>query len=261
VATLGFEIEPNQFVDHDFSVTFILSSGPNVVGTINKTINGLAGARLVALRALDSYQTFDSVAIFSTDNAWSMAQFRYALPPEGAWSISDDLTPQSVCMSVPVAIKVHPTIQMDTDVDYLEYNCANPLTNSKVAFAFDWTIKSNVPWWKRIEASPLGLGTYDEQTHTWRTAPGSGYVFDSLAIGPDGFPDGTEEVFLEDTVAADRIKLSLDGAAVSNPFWSGVIGNASLHEDVERVGYEVNFNFCDTAGWYGGYVWLCAFQN
>jgi len=181
----------------------------------------------------------------------------------GSTGISEDLTPQEADETLPVAIKVHPTIQMDTSVDYLEYNCANPLTNNIVRLAFDWTVKSNVPWWKRIQATGLSLGTYDEQTHTWRTEPGSGYMFSSLMKGPDGYPvpGQYESVLLTDSVLPERVQLSLDGVAVTNPFWSGVIGDNATHEDTERVGYEVDFNWCDTAGWYGGYIWLCAFQN
>lgn len=183
----------------------------------------------------------------------------------GEFTVSDGCPPtegpQYVCDTLPVSLKVHPTIWMGTSVDVLEYNCANPLTNSSVSLAFDWLIKSNVPWWKRIEWTGLALGTYDEQSHQWVTQPGSGYLFESFATGQGGLPDGTELLELNDSVDVGRVSVSVDGTPVSNPWWSDVIGDADTHEDTERVGYDVDFGWCDTAGWYGGYIWLCAFQN
>lgn len=244
VSTFGFEMEPNPFSLQDFTVTYTMYDGAVQVGQIVKTVSGSGGARLFALRALDSGQCFDKIEIVATSD-FGMAQFRYALCPEGSWSISDDLTPQGTCDYLPVAIKVHPTIWMDTDVDELVYPCANPLTNDYVKMGFDWTIKSNVPWWKRIEATGLLMNG----------------EFESFAMGADGFPDGYETVELEDSIDPSRVKFSVDGRQVANPWWSDVLGDADNHEDTERIDYEVQINWCDTAGWYNGYLMLCAFQN
>lgn len=244
VSTFGFEMEPNPMSPQSFTVTFKLSAGDVVVDQIVKVIDGSGGARLVALRALDQNQCFDKVEIVASSD-YAMGQFRYALCPEGAWSISDDLTPQGVRMDLPVAIKVHPTIWMDTDVDELVYPCANPLTNSQVRMGFDWTIKSNVPWWKRIQATGLAMNG----------------EFESFAIGTGGYPDGYETVQLADSIAADRVKFSVDGVQVANPWWSDILGDVDNHEDTERIEYQVDINWCDTAGYYNGFVMLSAFQN
>jgi hypothetical protein len=75
VFAFGFEIEPNPHADRDFTVTFVLSSGPTTVGTITRTVNGNAGARLIAAR---SSVSFDKITIASSGNDFAIAQLRYS---------------------------------------------------------------------------------------------------------------------------------------------------------------------------------------
>lgn len=76
VSTFGFEAEPNPFADEDFTVDFKLFSGPTLVGTVSRTINGLAGARLIAGTS-DSTQ-FDRIELTSTAD-FAIGQVRYHL--------------------------------------------------------------------------------------------------------------------------------------------------------------------------------------
>lgn len=72
----GFELEPNPFTDVDYDVDFILLDGSTVVGTISMTINGSAGARLIAAEAEGA--SFNKIVIDSNNtNGFAIAQVRY----------------------------------------------------------------------------------------------------------------------------------------------------------------------------------------
>jgi hypothetical protein len=74
VAVWGFEAEPNPFADIEFTVEYF--SGATSLGTITRTINGNAGARLLAAAA-DVGDSFTSVTV-SADSDFAIAQLRYA---------------------------------------------------------------------------------------------------------------------------------------------------------------------------------------
>ncbi len=87
VFTWGFEAEPNPFSDHLFTVEFF--DGATSLGTISRTINGNAGARLLAARA-GLGQKFTSVTV-STDVDFAIAQLRYSftapIPEPATWAM------------------------------------------------------------------------------------------------------------------------------------------------------------------------------
>ena len=74
VQTFGFEAEPDPFADEDFTVDFKLFSGPTLVGTVSRTINGSGGARLIA--GTSDSTPFDRIEITSTAD-FAIAQVRY----------------------------------------------------------------------------------------------------------------------------------------------------------------------------------------
>ena len=87
VTTFGFEMMPNYlWYTDNYQVQFILMSGATVVGTINVTVNGNSGSRLVAARVTGG-GTFDKIVINGSGglnpNDFAIGQVRYALaqPP------------------------------------------------------------------------------------------------------------------------------------------------------------------------------------
>lgn len=76
VSTFGFELEPNPFQLHTYTVDFM--SGSTVVGTINMQIHGSAGARLIAASVTGG--SFDKIKINGTAN-FAIAQVRYNISP------------------------------------------------------------------------------------------------------------------------------------------------------------------------------------
>ncbi len=78
----GFEAEPNPFGPYDLTATFY--NGADVVGTITRTVDGNAGARLFAAQTADLM--FTSVNATSSVD-FAQAQFRYAaaVPEPGTW--------------------------------------------------------------------------------------------------------------------------------------------------------------------------------
>lgn len=94
VYAFGFEIEPNPFQVEPISVSFVLMSGPTVVGVINRSIDGNGGARLVAGR---STVAFDQVAITSQAD-FAIAQIRY--------SLNTDVATQTVPAGQPATVTV-----------------------------------------------------------------------------------------------------------------------------------------------------------
>ncbi len=80
VTILGFELEPNTFTSENYTVDFVLMSGPTIVGTINMPIDGSAGARLVAASVTGG--SFDKVKIVGTPAlGFAIAQVRYSITP------------------------------------------------------------------------------------------------------------------------------------------------------------------------------------
>lgn len=159
-----------------------------------------------------------------------------------AESISTDLIPQSVAVTMPVQIKIHCTIEMDTSIDKIEYACMNPINNSNFAKEFTWDIHSNLPFWKTASWTDL-------ETH-WTV--------------------GTKPI--DDIITKDRIKVFVadklpDGnwgpwTQITNPWAGPVIGDADHHQHTEKVKYEIpEINWCDSAGWYTGSLTLDAHQN
>lgn len=72
VSVFGFELEPEPFSLENFTVRFF--SGVTLVGAINQSVNGLAGARLFA--AQTNGPQFDSVNI-SGSSDFAVARVRY----------------------------------------------------------------------------------------------------------------------------------------------------------------------------------------
>jgi GH25 family lysozyme M1 (1,4-beta-N-acetylmuramidase) len=70
----GFELEPNPFSNYDYSVDFIMMSGPTVIGTITMTVNGYFGARLFAAECDGA--SFDRILI-NGDMEFAITQVRY----------------------------------------------------------------------------------------------------------------------------------------------------------------------------------------
>ena len=80
VTILGFELEPNTFTSENYTVDFVLMSGPTTVGTITIQIHGQAGARLVAASVVGG--SFDKVKIVGTPAlGFAIAQVRYSITP------------------------------------------------------------------------------------------------------------------------------------------------------------------------------------
>jgi len=77
VSLWGFEAEPNPFADIDFTVEYF--DGATSLGTISRTINGNAGARLLAAAA-DVGDSFTSVTV-TAGSDFAIAQLRYAFGP------------------------------------------------------------------------------------------------------------------------------------------------------------------------------------
>ena len=76
IRTFGFELEPNTFTSENYTVDFVLMSGPTIVGTINIPIDGFAGARLIA--ASVTGESFDKIKIVGTPaSGFAIAQVRY----------------------------------------------------------------------------------------------------------------------------------------------------------------------------------------
>lgn len=75
VTTFGFEIAPNPWAPHTFTVDFIDSSGPTIVETIVKDAHGFQGSRLVAS---DLDLPVNRIRISGTAD-FAIAQLRYAL--------------------------------------------------------------------------------------------------------------------------------------------------------------------------------------
>lgn len=80
VFAFGFEIEPDPFQIEPISVNFVLMAGNTVVGVINRSVNGNAGARLIAGR---STVAFDNIQITSGTD-FAIGQLRYSLNTETA---------------------------------------------------------------------------------------------------------------------------------------------------------------------------------
>ena len=85
VKVWGFEAEPNPFAVHDFTVEYY--QGSTLVGTITRSIDGNAGARLLAASATPG-GWFTSVKVYS-DTDFAIAQLRYALavPEPATWAM------------------------------------------------------------------------------------------------------------------------------------------------------------------------------
>jgi PEP-CTERM motif len=79
----GFEAEPNPFDDRDFTVDYY--DGVTLVGSISRTINGNAGARLLAAFHAPGFNR----VVVSTDTDFAMAQLRYvvAIPEPATWAM------------------------------------------------------------------------------------------------------------------------------------------------------------------------------
>ena len=85
VSTWGFEAEPNPFSTQNFTVEYY--QGATLVGTISRSIDGNAGARLLAAKATPG-TWFTSVKVTS-DTDFAMAQLRYtlAVPEPATWAM------------------------------------------------------------------------------------------------------------------------------------------------------------------------------
>jgi hypothetical protein len=81
VTTFGFELEGNAWANHNYTVDFILMSGPTTVGTISMIIDGFYGARLFAA-SVGPGESFDKFVIDGDDiSGFAIAQVRYVLAP------------------------------------------------------------------------------------------------------------------------------------------------------------------------------------
>ena len=126
VGTFGFELEPNLFQDQEMTVDFVFSLNNVIVGTIQRTVNGQAGARLFAAKTTDV--PFNRIDIMGGE--FAVAQIRYALLN----LVTIDVRPgdeQHVInlMSrgvVPVAIKT--TRAADGDANNFDVSEVNPST-------------------------------------------------------------------------------------------------------------------------------------
>lgn len=77
VKEFGFEMEPSPFLPESFTTTFRVSLDGATVGTLTRTADGNAGARLFAIR---SDIPFDRVEIVNNDlDGFAIAQLRYVL--------------------------------------------------------------------------------------------------------------------------------------------------------------------------------------
>ena len=80
VTIFGFELEPNTFTSENYTVDFVLMSGPTAVGSFKITIQGNAGARLVAASVVGG--SFDKIKIVGTPaQGFAIAQVRYSITP------------------------------------------------------------------------------------------------------------------------------------------------------------------------------------
>ncbi len=86
LAIWGFEVEGNSFVDTDFTLDFYQNGVP--IYSVNRTINGNAGARLMAAAA-GAGEYFTSVTL-SANEDFAIAQLRYQLaivPEPATWAL------------------------------------------------------------------------------------------------------------------------------------------------------------------------------
>jgi hypothetical protein len=161
-------------------------------------------------------------------------------------SISTDLVPQSVQKTLPIKIKIHPTIAMDTfekppapqppdpkakQKDEINIPCLNPKTNPHDGDGVEWYVWSNMPFYKT--ASWTDLKT------KWEVSPGK---------------------IIEDTIPAGRVVVQVDGIGIPNP-WTGPVLDPPDHMEVENVMVKVTIGWCDSAGIYTGSLTLDAHQN
>jgi hypothetical protein len=87
VSTFGFEIAPNPWSQHTYTVEFIDSSVPTIVETIVQDAHGLEGARLVAS---ELPATVDRIRISGSAD-FAIAQIRYAFEAEPLLSVQIEI--------------------------------------------------------------------------------------------------------------------------------------------------------------------------
>ncbi|MDI6689524.1 MAG: hypothetical protein QME54_03775 [Actinomycetota bacterium] len=158
-------------------------------------------------------------------------------------SIGTDLDMQSVFKTLPITVKIHPTIAMNTfekkpggaQKDEINIPCLNPKTNFYGEDGVDWLVWSNLPFYKTVSWTGL--------TTSWDT-------------GMPGCPH------IEDTIPADRVVVKVDDVPISNPWTSPIIGYPEeQHQEKENVMVQLEIDWCDSAGIYTGSLYLDAHQN
>ncbi|MDI6822442.1 MAG: hypothetical protein QMD66_06260 [Actinomycetota bacterium] len=158
-------------------------------------------------------------------------------------SIGTDLDMQSVSKNLPITVKIHPTIAMNTfdketgdQKDVINIPCLNPKTNWLGKDGVDWVVWSNLPFHKTASWTDL------------KTSWNAGTV--------------AEPKMIEDVITADRVVVKVEGVPIPNPWTSPIIGYpAEQHQEKENVMVQLEINWCDSAGIYTGSLTLDAHQN